>query len=63
MALKAGVEWWKEGLPFEAVLEAWATAATTSVILSVLLEEGLADGSIVLNEKGIPVPKQGSGEK
>jgi hypothetical protein len=63
MALKARVEWWKEGLPFEAVLEAWATAATTSVILSVLLEEGLADGSIVLNEKGIPVPKERSGGK
>jgi len=56
MALKGNVEWWKEGLSPEDTMLAWATAATTSVILAVLLEQRLAD------EKG-QVPKEESGEK
>jgi hypothetical protein len=41
MALKAKVEWWMERLSPENTCDAWATAATTSVILAVLLEERL----------------------
>jgi hypothetical protein len=63
MALKAEVKWWKERLSPEEAIEAWATAATTSVILGVLLEERLADGSVVLDEKGIPAPKKDNGGK
>jgi hypothetical protein len=63
MALTAKVEWWKEGLSPEGAIEAWATAATMSVILAVLLEEKLADGSMILDEKGVPVQKNGGKDK
>ena len=63
MALKAEVKWWKELLSPEETIAAWATAATTSVILAVLLEEKLADGSVVVDEKGILAPKKDSGGK
>jgi len=45
MALKAEVKWWMERLSPEDIIDAWATAATTSVILAVLLEERLAEGT------------------
>lgn len=54
MVLKAEVEWWKEGLDPKNAIEAWATAATTSIILSVLIDEKLArDGSIEVDGKTI----------
>ena len=46
MALNAKVEWWLERLSPEDTVQAWATAATTSVILAVLLEERLAEGTM-----------------
>ena|GEM_PF-5506340 len=60
MALKAKTEWWTERLSPQETIEAWATAATTSVILAVLLEEKIADGSVSVDEKGIIVPKKES---
>jgi hypothetical protein len=63
MALKAKTEWWTEKLSPQETIEAWATAATTSVILAVLLEEKIADGSIVVDEKGVIAPKKERGGK
>jgi hypothetical protein len=60
MALKGNIEWWKEGLSPEDTVQAWATAATTSVILAVLLEQRLAEG--MAGTKG-PVSKEESGKK
>jgi hypothetical protein len=39
MQLKASVEHWKEGLSPENTIQAWSTAATTSVILAVLIDD------------------------
>jgi hypothetical protein len=60
MALTAKVEWWKEGLSPEDTVQAWATAATTSVILAVLLEQRLAEGT---DETKGQASKEDSGEK
>jgi hypothetical protein len=50
MVLKATVEVWKEGLSPDDTIRAWATAASTSVILAVLIEERIAtDGAIKLD--------------
>jgi len=59
----AKTEWWTEKLSPQQTIVAWATAATTSVILAILLEEKLADGSVVVDEKGILAPKKDSGGK
>jgi hypothetical protein len=45
MALKAEVKWWMERLSPEDTIDAWATAATTTVILQVLIEERIKEGS------------------
>jgi len=43
MGMKGNVEWSKQGLSPENAIDAWATAATTSVIISILLEEREAE--------------------
>ena len=60
MGLKATVEVWKEGLSPGDTVRAWATAATTSVILAVLIDERIAtDGAIKLD---LDNDKEGSGD-
>ena len=58
--MKATVEVWKEGLSPDDTIQAWATAATTSVILATLIEEKIAtDGAIKLD---MDIEKEGSGD-
>ena len=49
--MKATVEHWKEGLSPENTMKAWATAATISVILAVLIEEEVAEKGAISLEK------------
>jgi hypothetical protein len=53
--LSVNVEWWREGLSPDNTIRAWATAATTSVILAVLLEER------VMENKGVLPPREQTG--
>ena len=50
MTSKAKVEWWKEALSPQDTIAVWSTAAASSAVIAVMMEERMAEEGLTMDQ-------------